>query len=145
MSATVDTNILVYASDQSSPLHPQALDCLEALRNGSALVYLLWPVIMGYLRITTHPAIFSSPLSAAEATDNIDGLLALPHIRTAGEASGFWQDYKPLSGIVLPRGNLVPDTHIAALMHHHGVSTIWTRDSDFKKFPGITTRNPFAH
>ena len=38
MSATVDTNVLVYASDESGPFHPQARGCLEALRNGPALV-----------------------------------------------------------------------------------------------------------
>jgi hypothetical protein len=26
----------------------------------------------------------------------------------------------------------------------HGVTTLWTRDRDFRKFEGIRTRDPFA-
>jgi hypothetical protein len=40
------------------------------------------------------------------------------------------------------RANLVPDAHIAALMLQHGVGTIWTVDRDFRRFDGITTREP---
>jgi predicted nucleic acid-binding protein len=28
-------------------------------------------------------------------------------------------------------------------MQEHGVSTIWTHDRDFRKFDGITVRDPF--
>ena len=33
--------------------------------------YLAWPTIMGYLRIATHPGIFTAPLSPDEALENI--------------------------------------------------------------------------
>jgi predicted nucleic acid-binding protein len=42
------------------------------------------------------------------------------------------------------RGNLVPDAHLVALMRQHGVSTIWSHDRDFLKFPGIKVQDPFA-
>lgn len=29
-------------------------------------------------------------------------------------------------------------------MHQHGISTIWTHDRDFRKFDGITVRDPFG-
>jgi predicted nucleic acid-binding protein len=41
-------------------------------------------------------------------------------------------------------GNLVTDSHIAALMPQYGVSTIHTADRDFRRFPGITPLDPFA-
>jgi predicted nucleic acid-binding protein len=43
-----------------------------------------------------------------------------------------------------PRGNLVPDAHLVALMQQQGVATIWTADRDFRKFDGITVLDPFS-
>jgi len=37
------------------------------------------------------------------------------------------------------RGNLA---HLAALMRQHGVGVIWTADRDFRRFAGVTARDP---
>jgi predicted nucleic acid-binding protein len=42
------------------------------------------------------------------------------------------------------RGNLVPDAHLAALLRQHGVSTLFTRDADFRKFGFLQVKDPFA-
>ena len=144
MSATVDVNVLVYATDESSPLHTRALNLVDGLARGPDLLYLFWPVIMGYLRMATHPAIFSRPLSMEEATGNIEHLLSLPHARTAGEEEGFWDVYQATTAGVVVRGNLVPDAHLVALMRQDGVGILWTHDRDFRKFEGIRVRDPFA-
>ena len=39
-------------------------------------------------------------------------------------------------------GNLISDLHIAALMREHGIKTIYTRDSDFQRFPFLEVRDP---
>jgi uncharacterized protein len=49
-----------------------------------------------------------------------------------------------VSDVFKPRGSLVADAHLVALMHQHGIATIWSRDRDFRKFEGITVRDPFA-
>jgi predicted nucleic acid-binding protein len=36
------------------------------------------------------------------------------------------------------------DIDTATLMRQHGVSTIWTHDRDFRRFDGITARDPFG-
>lgn len=144
MSATLDTNILLYASDRSSPFHGRALDFLGRVARGPDLVYLLWPVIMGYLRIVTHPAVFDEPLPATVAEANIDDLVGRSHVRVVGEEDGFWAVYRRVAETVRPTGNLVPDAHIVALMRRHGVATMWSRDRDFRKFDGITVRDPFG-
>jgi toxin-antitoxin system PIN domain toxin len=144
VTVTFDTNVLVYASDESSPFHDRATELLGTLAAGPDLVYLFWPVALGYLRIATQAAIFQKPLSAPEAMANVDDLLSRPHVRTCGEADDFWNSYRHVAGATPVRGNLVPDAHIAALMRQHGISTIWTHDRDFLKFPGISVRDPFA-
>jgi len=143
MSTTIDINVLVYASHQASPFHARATGLLHSLAVGPTLVCLFWPVTLGYLRIVTHPSLLKNPLSSAEAMANVDGLLRLAHVRAVGEADEFWAAYRRVADDVRPRGNLVSDAHLVALMHQHGVSTIWTHDRDFRRFNGIRVQDPF--
>ena len=144
MSRTVDTNILVYATHTASPFHDRARALVEHLVAGPSLAYVLWPAVLGYLRIVTHPNILGSPLSSDEAMSNIEALLAPAHVRVAGEGHDFWPSFREVSADVKPRGNLVPDAHLVALMREHGVSTIWSHDRDFRMFRGITVKDPFS-
>lgn len=143
MSATVDANILVYASNESDAVHAQARSLVERLASGPEIFYLFWPVVMGYLRIVTHPAILPSPLDPSAAIRNVDALLAQPHVRAPAEAEGFWELLTSEAPKAL-RGNSVPDAHVATLMRQHGVATIYTRDRDFRRFDGIRAEDPFA-
>ncbi|MCV7400379.1 type II toxin-antitoxin system VapC family toxin [Mycobacterium fragae] len=144
MSETFDVNVLVYATHRASPFHDKAKALVERFLAGPGLVYLLWPVAMGYLRIVTHPALLDAPLSPNVAADNIEQFIAPPHVRLVGESDGFWSVYRRVSDVVKPRGNLVSDAHVVALMHQHGIATIWSRDRDFRKFEGFTVRDPFT-
>lgn len=106
-------------------------------------VNVLWPVAVGYLRIVTHPRLLDAPLSPDEAARNIDQFVAQPHVRSVGEGDGFWSVYRRVADPVRPKGNQIPDAHLVALMRQHGIATIWTHDRDFRKFEGITVRDPF--
>src|SRR5215210_3185082 len=142
MSATVDTNVLVYASNADDPLHDRAEDLVRNLAVGPELVYLFWPVLLGYLRIVTHPGILTNPLSPVVAMRNVESLLDRPHVRAPGEAENFWTTFRRTAGD-RPRGNDIPDAHVASLMRQHAVRVIWTRDRDFRRFDGIEARDPF--
>ena len=143
MSTTVDANVLLYASDESSPFHLRALALLQDLGTGPELVYLFWPVVMAYLRIATHPGVFDSPLTLTDAMGNVESLVTRPHIQTAGEQPRFWDRYRGIAVDSDARGNLVSDAHIVALMGENGVRAIWTHDRDYRRFPGIDVRDPF--
>lgn len=142
MSFAVDANILVCASDRSSPVHARASRFLRSCAEGTELFCLAWSTISAYLRIATHSAVFSRPLSPAEAMANVQGLLSLPHVRALGEEPGFWDLYRATAEPVNPRGNLVPDTHLAALLRQHGVATLYTRDRDFRRFDFLSVVDP---
>ncbi len=144
MSATIDVNILLYASDESSSFHAKAAKLLDTLARGPELLYLFWPVLMGYLRMSTHPAIFPRPLSVDMATGNVGQLLGLPHARAVGEGDDFWQVYGTVTAGAVVRGNLVSDAHLVALMRENGVGTLWSHDRDFRKFEAVRVRDPFA-
>jgi toxin-antitoxin system PIN domain toxin len=142
LSATLDANVLVYASNEDDPVHATARELVERLAAGPDLLYLFWPTLMGYLRIATRPGILSRPLRPRDALDNVSDLIALPHVRTPGEATGFWRLYRATAGDRL-HGNDVPDAHLATLMRQHGVRMIYTRDRGFRRFEGIDARDPF--
>jgi uncharacterized protein len=144
MSYTIDANVLLHASDESSPVHARARAFVQRLADGPEIAYLFWPTVMAYLRIATHPAVFARPLTAAEAIGNLEQLLARPHVRTTGEQERFWSQFREVSDDAAPAGNLVPDAHLVTLMLENGVRTIWTRDRDFRRFPRIEVRDPFA-
>lgn len=142
MSVTVDTNILVYATDTGTDVGGVARELIERLARGPDLLYVFWPALMGFIRVATHPAINERPLTPAEAVGSVAALLARPHVRAPGEGAGFLKVYESTAP-GMTRGRQVPDAHIAALMRQHGVGTIYTRDRDFRRFDGIRVEDPF--
>jgi toxin-antitoxin system PIN domain toxin len=143
MSTTLDASILVYASNEADPVHASARRLVERLAAGPELLYVFWPTVMAYLRIVPHASILPRPLAPADAMANVGSLIGLPHVRTPGEADGFWSLFRDTAGERI-RGNAIPDAHIATLMRQHGVRTIYTRDRDFRRFDGIDVEDPFA-
>jgi len=144
VSFGIDVNILLYASDESSPLHDKAAEFLSRCATGREVFCLGWVTLMSYLRMATHPAIFDRPLSHADAARNIEALLAAPSCRVIAEEDGFWDIYREVTKDVSTRGNLVPDAHLAALLSQHGVVTLYTHDRDFRKFSFLDVRDPVA-
>src|SRR5437588_8894146 len=112
MSATLDVNILVYAADEASARHPRARALLDHVATSSSITYLFWPVLLGYMRIITHPAIMDAPLSPDAALADIDDLIARPQIVVVGEGDRFWSGFKRTARSVQARGTLVPDAHL---------------------------------
>lgn len=141
MSVTVDANILVYAANEDDPAHEPAAELVTRLGTGPEIVYLFWPAVFGFLRISTHSSILPSPLRPAEAGSFIGGLLDQPHVRCPGEAEGFWGLYSSTDASGA-RGSRVSDAHLVTLMRQHGVRIIYTRDRDLRAFDGIEPRDP---
>ena len=143
MSYALDVNLLLYASDEASPLSPAARSFLQRCAEGPEVLCFGWPTLTSYLRLSTHPAIFDRPLSSDEAERNIESLIGLPHVRVISEQGGFWDVYREVTRGIAVRGNDVPDAHLAALLRQHDVPTLYTNDRDFRKFGFLRVRNPF--
>jgi hypothetical protein len=144
MSATLDANLLLFASDSSSPFHERARGFLEELARGPEIVYLFWPVVMAYLRIATHASIFQRPLPPERAMANVGSLLALAHVQAPWEQDRFWTTFRSVAEPAAVRGNLVPDGHLVALMRQNDVGTIYSHDRDFRRFDGIEVIDPLG-
>ena len=144
MSYSLDVNVLLYASDRSSDRHLRARRFVEACAAGPEILCLTWPTLMSYLRIATHPRIFTAPLSPDEALGNVSALIKLPHVRAVSELDGFIDAYKHVTDETSVRGNLVPDAHVAAILFQHGVRTLYSNDRDFRKLSSLELRDPFS-
>lgn len=144
MSYTIDVNILLYASDRTSPFFEAADAFVRDRPRDPDILCLTWPVLMAYIRIATHPRIFKRPVTPRKAIDNVGALLRLPRCRVVTEPKNFLATYREVAIDVVARGNLVPDAHVAALAKAHGVRTIYTHDRDFRKFPFLKVVDPVA-
>jgi len=139
----VDTNILVHAADADTPLHSCCLELLEHWRRQAPPWYLTWGILYEFLRVTTHPRVFRRPWPAPQAWRFVENLLGSPSIgilvptdRHAEVAARIVSELPHL------RGNLMHDAHTAALMREHGISRIYTRDTDFHRFPFLEPVDP---
>ena len=144
MTYAVDVNVLIYAAQEDSPFYARARAAVRNIFDGDELVYVFWPTVMAFLRISTHPGVLTQPLTSEVAMQAVEALIALPNVRTGTEGDGFWRHYVTVTAGQSVRGPLVPDAHLVALMRQHGVSTIYTHDRDFRKFDGIRVVDPIA-
>jgi uncharacterized protein len=136
----VDTNLLVYAIDEASPHHDRARSWLSDRLNGPLGVGLPWPVLSGFVRITTNPRISPNPLPIPRAWAIAQEWLALdvtftpePTHRHAGIVATL------MPAVVRPE--LVPDAHLAALAMEYGL-VLCSSDADFDRFEGLSWENP---
>lgn len=95
MSTTIDVNVLVHASNRADLVHEAALSLVERLARGPELVYLFWPVLMGYLRVVTHPGVLPRPLSPADAAANVGALLLPPMSARQASPTGSGTSFAP--------------------------------------------------
>lgn len=100
-------------------------------------------MVVGFLRLSTHAAIFDNPLTAAAATGKIDTWLALPNVAIVTEQEGHWPLVKQLIQEIGTVGNLTNDAHLAALAISYG-ATIASCDGDFNRFRQVRWENPLA-
>ena len=140
-----DTNVLIHAADEHSPLGEACRIRLEAARRDSAPAFLTWSVCYEFLRVSTHPRVFRSPWKPLTAWVFLERLLAAPGfdilVATSRHVAILTQTLAEVSDL---RGNVLHDVHIAVLMREHGVSRICTFDADFRRFPFLTALDPLG-
>jgi uncharacterized protein len=129
-----DVNVLVAAHHAAHLHHRVASDWLRgavaAPANGQRLL-LAMPVVSGFLRIVTHPKIFTVPSTPASAVDFVDWLLESTHVRLI-ERSEEWPSFRKLVLEKEPTANHIPDAWLAALALSTGEQFV-TFDKGFRQ------------
>ena len=141
----VDTNVLIYAADTSSPFHERCSSDLATWRRRREPWFVTWGICYEFLRVTTHRRVLRRPWDPPVAMSFIDALLASPGLSVLAEtdrhadiARTVFRENPALSG------NLVHDTHTAILMREHGIRRIVTNDADFHRFGFLEVIDPLA-
>lgn len=139
----VDTNILIYAADPDSPDSDRCFELLEKWTRQTSAWFITWGICYEFLRLATHPRMFRSPWSAAQAWHFIGEMLLSPGLSvltaTDRHAAVLAQTLQELPEI---SGNKMHDLHTAVLMREHGIKVIYTRDTDFHRFPFLEPVDP---
>ena len=97
---------------------------------------LAWVVIFGFVRITTHPAIFERPMTVEAAVERVEEWLTLPHTHVIHPPQTHFQTWSNLLKQIGTAGNLTTDAHLAVLAIERGL-ILQTTDADFARFPGL--------
>ena len=139
----VDLNILLYATNVDAHHHPVVRRWWEDALNGDETIGLAWPVLLGFLRLSTHQAVFSQPLPVPVALNQINQWLAQPTVSVVGEKRKHWTRLRALLAETGAAGNLTTDAHLAALAQDHD-GVLVSCDQDFARFPGLRWENPIA-
>ena len=138
-----DVNLLLYAYDDTAPMHRAASrwwrDCLD----GEELVGISTLTILAFVRLSTKPGLFRHPRSAEEAGEVVLSWFKSP------VADLLYLDRHDLEltfrllAEVGTAGDLTIDAALAALAIRQG-GTVHSADRDFDRFLGVSWHNPLT-
>ena len=132
---TPDVNVLVAASRADHPHHQPALRWLQqamaqaASQAGRDELRLLGTVVASFLRLVTHPKVFTVPTPAPDAVAFVDALLGASGVRML-TVKDEWPRLRALCIAHQLSGNDLPDAWIAASVLQTR-ETLATFDCDF--------------
>jgi len=139
----LDTNLLVYQLDTTSPFHGVAHALVEDVLTGEVFGCLAMQVLTEFCATATDPRRLTVPLSPAAARVEVEKLLAspVPLLYQSREAAGIFA--RLIARHSISRQH-VHDAALAATMLANGVTRIYTANSaDFAMFDEIEVVNPF--
>jgi toxin-antitoxin system PIN domain toxin len=139
----VDTNVLVYAHRKDLAQHRAARLCLASLSEGQETWAIPCPCLHEFLAVVTRSKVFRRPSTLDDAVAQVDAWLASPSVVLLEETREHWAFLAATLRSSRTVGGAIHDARIAALCLEHGVRELWTADRDFRRFPELSTYNPF--
>ena len=136
-----DVNLLIYAHNDGASEHEDALRWWEGLLNDEEEVGLPWAVVISFIRLMTRVRPLERPIAIEDAVGYVREWISRPQVSILNPGPNHLDYVERILSAVRVGGNLVPDSHIAALAMEHG-AVVHTNDRDFSRFPGLSWRNP---
>ena len=137
----VDVSVLVYAYREDAPDHGAYRAWLEDLLDADRAYGMADLVLSGFLRVVTHPRVFTPPSPLEHAMGFADQVRNQPHRVAVSPGPRHWDVFQRLCRQAGAKGNLVPDAYLAALAIESGSEWI-TTDRDYARFPGLRWKHP---
>ena len=129
----VDTNVLVYATQITSPQRDPARAALRDRSKGGARLRLNRQILREYLAVVTRPQLFASPIPMADALADVERFAAAFEVLEDGPEVG--ARLAELCRSVALAGRQVHDANIVATMLAHGEARLLTANrGDFRRF-----------
>ncbi len=134
-----DVNVWVHAHREDSRRHAEISGfVLETLNNGAPFAYS--PLVLsGFLRIVTHPRIFTVPTDFDTARAFTASVTGHPAGHAVLPGPSHWSIFSHICHATKPAGNLFPDAYFAALAVESGCTWV-TCDRDYTRFPGLNMK-----
>jgi predicted nucleic acid-binding protein len=136
-SLFVDTNVLLTATDESRPLHSEALNLLSGITNRDKRLAASGQVVREYLVVATRPIENNGlGLSVTDAEANVTEFLRRLNLYDENEEVS--RRLRQLATTHNLRGKRLHDANIVATMAVHGIHTLLTQNgADFAPFNDI--------
>lgn len=136
-----DINLVVYAYNEEAPHHSRARDWWQELMSGPTPVAIPWVVVLGFVRLVTHPSVLTVPLPPEQALDRVSDWFEQEHVIGLDPGPRHLRILRDLFRATGVAGGLTTDTQLAAIAIEHGAE-LHSNDRDFERFPGLRLRNP---
>lgn len=137
----LDANVLIGAFRQDDPDHAKLKSWLEETLNRGSTVTFPPLVEVAFLRIVTHPTIFTAPSSLEEAVGFLIAIQESGLFRESEWTQRIRARWKRWCQDLKLRGNDVNDAYLAATAAEARYRLV-SRDGGFDRFPGLDWWNP---
>jgi toxin-antitoxin system PIN domain toxin len=137
----VDVNILLYAHNVDAPQHAASAAWIQRMLAGQDSIGLTLPVVWAFVRVSTNPRFWPSPMTAAKAFGVVKELLALPGVQLIQPGARHIEILEALVTKYKATGPLVSDAVLAALAIENGAA-LASADLDFSRFENLRWINP---
>lgn len=133
--------MLLHAVNARSREHSASRQWLVQALEGGEVVGFAWMVLLTFLRLATHPAVFPRPMTGQQAGSTIEAWLGSPQTVIVEPTRRHLPLLRGLLVQTGTAGNLVSDAHLAALALEHD-ATVISFDRDFGRFEGMQWELP---
>ncbi|MGH9102154.1 MAG: TA system VapC family ribonuclease toxin [Acidimicrobiales bacterium] len=139
----VDANLLIWSHHRQFPQHEPARRWWGSTLSTVAQVGVPWPVILAFVRVSTHPRALEHPLAVGDAWQVAREWLERPNVWIPVPTDRHATLLGPLLVGAKAGGNHTTDAHLATLAIEWGLELL-SGDRGFARFSGLRWRDPLS-
>ncbi|MGH2587138.1 MAG: type II toxin-antitoxin system VapC family toxin [Dehalococcoidia bacterium] len=139
----LDTNVLIYASEERAPLHQVARQAIRSIDQTGVMLWLSRQILREYLAVLTRPQLWGNPQPIGRLIAEVRQFEAQFHI--AEDGPDVAERFLGLLAQFRAGGKQVHDANIVATMQAHGIPRLLTHnEDDFARYAAVITVVPLS-